>query len=909
MDLPRAIAEVNAATQRLAATPTKNEAERRQAQAAVAAALNRVAEATARAAPVLTQPQRKIPTEARETFSFVLTPDGSRFYVASNGGDIYAYDFATGQRQFAITGREFGGTPYLAVSPDGTTLAAAGTIQEADNKQKSLVHLWDLKTRRLRQTLHGKLYAMSALAFSADGKTLAVGGGKVNGGGHLELWDLPSGKVRTGEFADWVLSLAFPPGREDLLAVGTMGGSVLMVNPATAKAEYPLSQPGPIGSLAISPDGKWLAAGGGEGKVRLWEWQSGRLAGTLIGHGIGDVSVRFSPDSRRLLTMSADYTTRGTTKLWDVATCKLLATVANDLPIARFTPDGKSIITAGTGGMVSVWDLAVLTVADGPAGPRQAVTEKAKADVDDARAQKKMAEAAGRGQGEARCRPTNCRRVRGPHSAPTTPATVNALIQPKRSFPTDAGPITSAVFTPDGNMLAVADWEGKIRPYDFATGNQRFEIILDKRASGDCRFLAVSPDGATIAAVGTDQTIRVIDTATGRVRQTRHGSPHPYNSVAFSPDGKTIAAGGFGPDGPGGLLRGGLLEMWDPASGNVKTVEFLNPVWVLAFAPGHPEWLAVGTGSDGVRMVDVPSAKEKYSGREPGPVRALAFSPDGRWLAASAGDNRVHIGTSSNGWRTVMHRGVDQLNGIIGRVNSISVSPDGKLLATASLDGTAKLWEVRRHRCVETFAPASDKTGAVALFTPDGKSLVTAGDDHMIRVWNVPALPDGRPGGQTGVPVISDVPILGELFQNRVTEERQKAEEACASGGQSPGRKGRGSEGPRRPALDRTAAFHRSRRRRADTFRRVHAGRQAVIRGWAGSARRDSSSRQRRTNANRKVGRYAAYCRVARRQVFRHRRPQRRGPTMANAASHGPDFARLFNGHDRCERLCLRPQR
>jgi WD40 repeat protein len=133
-------------------------------------------------------------------------------------------------------------------------------------------------------------------------------------------------------------------------------------------------------------------------------------------------------------------------------------------------------------------------------------------------------------------------------------------------------------------------------------------------------------------------------------------------------------------------------------------------------------------------MVYPSSAKEEYALKQPGSIRALAFSPDGRWLAASGGE-QVHL------WNWGMSEKVATLTGHAGRVTTAQFSPDGKRLVTASLDGTAKLWDAATGKLVATFAPGTYKTGmGVAVFSPDGRSLVTAGDDGAIRVWDVGAL-------------------------------------------------------------------------------------------------------------------------------------------------------------------------
>jgi WD40 repeat protein len=341
-----------------------------------------------------------------------------------------------------------------------------------------------------------------------------------------------------------------------------------------------------------------------------------------------------------------------------------------------------------------------------------------------------------------------------------------SVTQPQRNFPTSAGEVSSAVFSGDGKTLFVADWNGSVYAYEFATGKVRFTVAAGK--SGGSRFLAVSPDSKFLVGVGSDLTIKFVDLKNGRVRQSLDGKCAPYYAVAFSPDGKTLAAGGCAPDG-----RGGLLELWDLKSGKVKTADFSDPVYSLAFPREVEDRLAVGTGSENVRMIYPSTAKVEYSLGQPDTIRAMAFSPDGQRLAASS-DNQIHV------WEWGSSHEVAVLRGSSSRVTTIQFSRDGKRLLAANLDGTARLWDARSYKGLQTFAPGTYKRGmGVALLTPDGKSVVTAGDDGQIRVWDLYAAGDAT-APSDGAPFLTDIPIVGDLFQKRIAAQRQAADAALA---------------------------------------------------------------------------------------------------------------------------------
>jgi WD40 repeat protein len=195
----------------------------------------------------------------------------------------------------------------------------------------------------------------------------------------------------------------------------------------------------------------------------------------------------------------------------------------------------------------------------------------------------------------------------------------------------------------------------------------------------------------------------------------------PVTSIAFSADGKVLAAGGWG--------RNNELKLWDVSSGEVLYTlsghqgDALSRISV-AFSPDG-SLLASGSGDSTVKLWDVSSGEElrTLSGHE-WSVNSVAFSPDGRMLASGSSDDTVKLWDVSSG------KELRTLSGHERGVNSIAFSPDGSMLASASDDHTVILWDLASGEALRTLS------GHTIAFSPDGDTLASASEDQVI-LWDV----------------------------------------------------------------------------------------------------------------------------------------------------------------------------
>ena len=262
--------------------------------------------------------------------------------------------------------------------------------------------------------------------------------------------------------------------------------------------------------------------------------------------------------------------------------------------------------------------------------------------------------------------------------------------------------------------------------------------------------VAFSPDGHTLAAASTDRRVYLWDVtepdAPAPLGQPLTGPGDWVSSVAFSPDGHTLAAGSDD-------RRVYLWDVTRPAAAAPLGQPLTEPGdWVrsVGFSPdGHT--LAAGSGDGKVYLWNVTGAGATALGQPltgyGNSVRSVAFSPDGRLLAVGGYHDDIQLWDVT---RPASPAPLGQrLTGPADKVQSVAFSADSHTLAAGSADGKTYLWDVTRPTAAAPLGqPLVGPGGSVlsVAFSPDGRTLASAGDDHSIYLWNVT-----RPGSPTSV--------------------------------------------------------------------------------------------------------------------------------------------------------------
>jgi WD40 repeat protein len=571
--------------------------------------------------------------------------------------------------------RVFGARPFhtdgdllaLGFGPD----ASLWSVEEP-----GVLRHWDL-TGRQQLDFHPLDEVATLWAFSTGARLLAAGSDE------LSVWEAactpggrPAGGLRASwPVPSWVTAIAFPP-QGDLVATGHDDHVVRLWDLASEQTVREFRGHGQaVSALAFSPDGKTLATAGEDKVIRLWDVATGASRGSLVGHTDRIPALAWRPDGRHLVSAGWDTTAR----VWDVSTCEpviLLNSHAGQVYALAFSPDGSRLACADSDNAVHIWD-------------------------------------------------TNRNRT-------VTVLRGHALASPSRQ----ADGVRCLAFSPDGQRLAWGGTERVIHLWDARQGTNEDDTVdpLTSRTG-----LGVSPDGRRLASLGAGTPLRVWDTATAQPAVELEGGP-VLRAFAASPDGRWLA-GSVAQEGGHELPPDArnTLRLWDAATGRRRaTLEGQQaPVTALAFAPDARLLASAGFQSSDVWLWQVPAGEAVLliPGATDGcTVEALAFHHGGRLLAAGGIDYLATGGTDGvvAVWDLDERRPVATL---AGGVTAVAFSPDGRRLAAASLVHTVRVWDVATWRLDGELGGHLDAVTCLA-FSPDGRTLATAGDDRVVRLWD-----------------------------------------------------------------------------------------------------------------------------------------------------------------------------
>lgn len=296
------------------------------------------------------------------------------------------------------------------------------------------------------------------------------------------------------------------------------------------------------------------------------------------------------------------------------------------------------------------------------------------------------------------------------------------------------GDVTSVAFGPDGKILASRSSDDTVRIWDVPLRRERMAVSGFPSDMGAVTF---SPDGARLATNEASIGAVAWDAASAGNRSDyvypdRMGPAWSCYSVSYgsgisySPDGKTLAAGGSN----GGEF--GFVTLWDVASreGEDLIGRHEEPVTVVAFSPGG-ETLA-SAGSEGtIRLWNLATKMERSCLRgHKASVYAVSYSPDGEVLVSASGDHTAKI------WDTASGREVGTFLGHHDSIFCIAISPNGRIAASGDRSGAVLLWELSTRRVIVELAHHQGSVLCVA-FSPTGDLLASGGKDRMIHLWDI----------------------------------------------------------------------------------------------------------------------------------------------------------------------------
>jgi WD40 repeat protein/vacuolar-type H+-ATPase subunit H len=537
----------------------------------------------------------------------------------------------------------------VSFSPNGEYIATASLDRTAK--------LWDLSGKQLAEFIGHQdgVYSVYSVSFSTNGEYIAT----ASSDNTARLWDLSGNQI--AEFIGHqgtVMSVSFNPNGEYIATASHDGTAKLWDLSGNQLVEFQGHQNG-VMSVSFSPNGDYIATASLDSTARLWDLSGNQIA-EFIGHQHGVNSVNFSPNGEYVATASSDDTAR----LWDLSGNQIVEFIGHQDGVnsVNFSPNGEYIATASSDCTARLWDLSGNQIAE---------------------------------------------------------------------FKGHQGWVISVSFSPNGEYIVTASSDSTARLWDISRKHLAEFIVHQDWFQEWGVSITFSPDGEYLATFsGYEDIIRLWDLSGNQIAEFI-GHQNSVLSVSFSPNGEYIATASYDH----------TAKLWD-LSGK-QLAEFIGHqrgISCVSFSP-NGQYIATASFDSTIRLWDFSGNQIAEFQEDQSEVNSVIFSPSGKYIATTSNKRTARL------WDLHGNQ-IAEFSGHQYRVMSVSFSPNGECIATANCEGSVGLWDLSGNQIVE-FIVSQDTAAKPYIsffpenivlsvsFSPNGEYLATASNDGIVRLWDL----------------------------------------------------------------------------------------------------------------------------------------------------------------------------